>query len=98
VTFAEAALGTTVSVPTLNGKPVTLKVPSGTRSGKVFRVPGQGVPAGPTSAKPGDMLVTFDVDVPAKLSADERRAVDALAKASAEEGNKLREKLGAVTE
>jgi molecular chaperone DnaJ len=98
VTFAEAALGTTVSVPTLNGKPVTLKVPSGTRSGKVFRVPGQGVPAGPTSAKPGDMLVTFDVDVPAKLSADERRAVEALAKASAEEGNKLREKLGAVTE
>jgi molecular chaperone DnaJ len=95
VTFAEAALGTTVAVPTLNGKPVTLKVPAGTRSGRVFRVAGQGVPMAP---KPGDLLVTFEVDVPPKLSADERRAVEALAKASADEGSKLREKLGAVTE
>ena len=45
VTFAEAALGTTVSVPTLDGKPVTVKVPAGTRSGRVFRVAGQGVQA-----------------------------------------------------
>jgi molecular chaperone DnaJ len=95
VTFAEAALGTTVAVPTLNGKPVTLKVPPGTRSGRVFRVAGQGVPV---PAKPGDLLVTFEVDVPPKLSADERRAIEALAKASADEGSKLREKLGAVTE
>ena len=76
-------------------KPVTLKVPAGTRSGRVFRVAGQGVPMAP---KPGDLLVTFEVDVPPKLSADERRAVEALAKASADEGSKLREKLGAVTE
>lgn len=95
VTFAEAALGTTVPVPTLNGKPVTLKVPPGTRSGRVFRVAGQGVPV---AGKPGDLLVTFEVDVPAKLTADEKRAVEALARASAEEGQKLREKLGAVTE
>jgi molecular chaperone DnaJ len=95
VTFAEAALGTTVSVPTLNGKAVTVKVPPGTRSGRVFRVPSQGVPV---SGKPGDLLVTFEVDVPAKLTADEKRAVEALARASADEGSKLREKLGAVTE
>ena len=79
ITFAEAALGTTVSVPTLNGKPVTVKVPAGTRSGRVFRVAGQGVQA---AGKKGDLLVTFEVDVPAKLSCDERRAVEALAKAS----------------
>ena len=95
VTFAEAALGTTVSVPTLNGKAVTVKVPPGTRSGKVFRVAGQGVP-GP--GKGGDLLVTFEVEVPAKLTADERRAVEALAKASASEGQKLRERLGVETE
>ena len=95
ITFAEAALGTTVSVPTLNGKPVTVKVPAGTRSGRVFRVAGQGVQA---AGKKGDLLVTFDVDVPAKLSSDERRAVEALAKASEQAGSKLREKLGAETE
>ena len=95
LTFAEAALGTTVAVPTLNGKPVTLKVPSGTRSGRVFRVAGQGVPV---AGKPGDLLVTFEVDVPARLNAEERRAVEALAKASAAEGERLREKLATVTE
>jgi molecular chaperone DnaJ len=95
VTFAEAALGTTVAVPTLNGKPVTLKVPAGTPSGRIFRVAGQGVPI---AGKPGDLLVTFEVDVPAKLSADEKRAVEALARASAAEGQKLREKLGALTQ
>ena len=86
VTFAEAALGTTVSVPTLDGKPVTVKVPAGTRSGRVFRVPGQGVQA---AGKKGDLLVTFEVDVPAKLSGDEKRAVEALAKASADAGQKV---------
>jgi molecular chaperone DnaJ len=89
ITFAEATLGATLAVPTLSGKPVTLKVPPGTRSGRSFRVPGEGVP---TSGRPGDLLVTFEVDVPVKLSAEEKRAVEALAKASANEGNKLREK------
>jgi molecular chaperone DnaJ len=94
ITFAEATLGTTVGVPTLSGKAVNVKVPPGTRSGRVFRVAGQGVPA---TGKTGDLLVTFEVDVPAKLSGDERRAVEALAKASASSGEKLREKLGAET-
>ena len=95
VTFAEAALGTTVSVPTLDGKRVSVKVPAGTRSGRIFRVPGQGVQA---SGKKGDLLVTFEVDVPAKLSGDERRAVEALARASEEAGQKLRQKLGTEAE
>lgn len=95
LTFAEAALGTAVSVPTLNGKPVTVKVPPGTRSGRVFRVKGQGVPK---AGKAGDLLVTFEVDVPARLSAEERRALEALARASEGSGHKLREKLGAETE
>ena len=42
VTFAEAALGTRLTVPTLDGEPVTLKIPAGTPSGKVFRVKGRG--------------------------------------------------------
>jgi molecular chaperone DnaJ len=92
ITFAEAVLGATVSVPTLDGKPVSLKVPPGTRSGKVFRIPGQGVQV---PGKPGDLLVTFEVDVPARVSSEERRAIEALSKASASAGDRLREKLGA---
>jgi len=92
LTFAEAALGTTVSVPTLDGSPVTLKVPPGTRPGRVFRVAGRGVPV---PGRPGDLLVSFDVDVPTKLTAEQKRAVEAFARASDNEGEKLREKLGA---
>jgi molecular chaperone DnaJ len=68
VTFAEAALGSNVQVPTLNGS-VTLKVPSGTPSGKTFRVRGKGAPA---KSGTGDLLVTVRVDVPKKLSREQK--------------------------
>jgi molecular chaperone DnaJ len=68
VTYPEAALGSNVQVPTLNG-PVTLKVPSGTPSGKTFRVRGKGVPA---RNGPGDLLVTVKVDVPKKLNREQK--------------------------
>src|SRR6266540_1383536 len=76
VTFAEAALGAQVKVPTLDG-PVTVKVPPGTQSGKTVRVRGRGIK--PARGEPGDLLVTFDVQVPSELSAEERAAVEALA-------------------
>ena len=70
VTFAEAALGTELKVPTLDG-PVTLKVPAGTQNGRTFRVRGRGVPgAGRKGA--GDLLVSLQVAVPEKLSRKER--------------------------
>jgi len=69
VTFPEAALGSQVSVPTLDG-PVTLKIPAGTSNGRTFRVRGRGVPG-----KPGDLLATVQVAVPGKLS---KQAVKAL--------------------
>jgi molecular chaperone DnaJ len=81
VTFAEAALGAEVKVPTLDGTPVTIKVPHGTRSGRTFRVKGRGVPS---TKRAGDLLVTVEVAVPAKLTSEERKAVEALAAASTE--------------
>jgi len=81
ITFAEAALGAEVKVPTLDGGPVTIKVPAGTRSGRTFRVRGRGVPV---PRKPGDLLVTVEVAVPAKLTNEERKAVEALAAVSHE--------------
>jgi molecular chaperone DnaJ len=74
VTFPEAALGTTITVPTLE-RPVTLKVPAGTKSGRVLRVRAKGVPA---SSGAGDLLVTVEVSVPSKLTEPEREAVQAL--------------------
>jgi molecular chaperone DnaJ len=72
VTFAEAALGAEIGVPTLDGGQVRLKIPAGTRSGRTFRARGKGVelPGGPT-----DLLVTVAVEVPSQLSA---QAQDAL--------------------
>jgi molecular chaperone DnaJ len=81
ITFAEAALGAEVKVPTLDGPPVTIKVPPGTRSGKTLRVKGRGVPK---SRGAGDLLATVEVAVPAKLSSEERKAVEALAAATSE--------------
>jgi molecular chaperone DnaJ len=81
VTFAEAALGAEVAVPTLSGEPVTIRIPPGTRSGKVFRLSGRGVTRG---SKTGSLLVTVEVAVPAKLSAEERKAIEALASVSTE--------------
>jgi molecular chaperone DnaJ len=79
ITFPEAALGADVAVPTLEGGPVKVRIPAGTRSGRTFRVRGKGVAA---RRKTGDMLVTVEVAVPQKLSAEERRAVEALAAAN----------------
>ena len=79
ITFAEAALGADITVPTLTDGPVTLRVPAGTRSGRTFRVKGKGIPA---AKGRGDLLVTVEVAVPSKLSSAERKAVEALQAAS----------------
>ncbi len=75
VTFAEAALGATVSVPTLAGESVKVRIAPGTPSGRVLRVKGRGVPK---KDKPGDLMVKVVVVVPQRLSDDARAAVEAL--------------------
>jgi molecular chaperone DnaJ len=74
ITFAEAALGATVSVPTLNGA-VKLKVPAGTQSGRTFRIRGKGAPR---KSGAGDLLVTVNVRVPERLSRDEKQLLKQL--------------------
>lgn len=75
ITYDEAVLGARIKVPTLDGPPVTLKVPEGTRNGRTFRAKGKGAV---TKTGRGDLLVTVEVQVPAELSAAERAAVEAL--------------------
>ena len=76
VTFAEAALGAEVKVPTLNGA-VKLKIPAGTSSGRTFRLRGRGIKF-PDGSK-SDLLATVQVAVPSKLSKNQKELVERLA-------------------
>jgi molecular chaperone DnaJ len=76
VTFAEAALGATVSVPTLSGDPVKVRITAGTPNGRVLRVKGRGIAA---KEHPGDLLAKVSVAVPHRLSDKAREAVEVLA-------------------
>ncbi len=79
VTFAEAALGADIKVPTLAGTTVTVRIPPGTPSGKVLRIRGRGVMSG---SQTGDLLVTVNVHVPSEVSAEERSLIEKLADVS----------------
>ncbi|HRW17476.1 MAG TPA: DnaJ C-terminal domain-containing protein [Dermatophilaceae bacterium] len=80
VTFAEAALGATVAVPTLDGGSVKVKVAPGTPSGRVLRIKGRGVH---TTKATGDLLATVQVVVPQRLTDEAKAAVETLAAADA---------------
>jgi molecular chaperone DnaJ len=70
VSFPDAALGATVTAPTMDGS-VRFPIPPGTRSGRTFRVRGKGV-------KGGDLRVTVEVAVPPTLTDDQRHLVEQL--------------------
>jgi molecular chaperone DnaJ len=80
VTYAEAALGATVEIPTPEGR-VALKVPAGSQDGKLLKVKGRGAPKLKGSGK-GDLLARLRVAVPTKLSKAEREAIENLKKVS----------------
>jgi molecular chaperone DnaJ len=79
VTFAEAALGGDIDVPTLDGPRVTLRIKPGTASGSRHRVRGKGIA---TAKASGDLIVTVDVAVPSELTPEQRAAIEALAAAT----------------
>jgi molecular chaperone DnaJ len=77
ITYSQAALGTTLEVPTLSGRG-ELEVPPGTQSGQVFRLGGQGMPD-PRRRGLGDLLVQVLIEVPKKLSKEEQTLLRELA-------------------
>jgi molecular chaperone DnaJ len=81
VSFDEAALGAEISVPTLGGAPVRLRIAPGTPNGRVLRVAGRGAPR--KGGTKGDLLVTLEVEVPRELDERAREALLAYREATA---------------
>ncbi len=83
VSFVKAALGAEMQVQTLNGA-VTMKLPSGTEGGKVFRIRGKGMPDLRRDEEFGDLYVRIMIDVPKKLTGEQRQLLEQFAKSCGE--------------
>ncbi len=77
VSYAEAALGTKLTVPTPSGGSKTIKVPAGTADGRTFRIRGEGAPTRGNAS--GDLLVTVDLVVPERLNRKQKQLIEQLA-------------------
>jgi molecular chaperone DnaJ len=78
INIAQATLGSKISVKTIDGKKVLIRIPPGTASGKRFRVRGQGIQK---AEKSGDLIVEARVETPEKLSEEQERMMREFAEA-----------------
>ncbi len=85
ISYAQAALGDTIKVPTLFGEE-TVKVPEGTQTGTVFRLEGKGVPSLDAFGR-GDQYVTVNVVVPRHLNREQKKLLQELARLCEEQGD-----------
>jgi DnaJ-class molecular chaperone len=84
ISFAQAALGAVLEVPTLDG-PLKMRIPEGTQPGRVFRIRGRGIPqAAGKNAPRGDHLVEVQVEVPTELTPRQRELIEELARSAGE--------------
>ena len=79
ITFAEATLGADISVPTLDGDEVTVRIAPGTPSGRTLRVKGRGVKKGSNTS---DLMIILDVRIPQRVDGEAKRAIEEFAKAT----------------
>ena len=94
VTFTEAALGGDISVPTLSGEDVTVRLAPGTQNGKVLRVKGRGITK---DFQTGDLLITVEVQVPQRLDSKAKSSLEDFAELTKEDSPRinLKERAGA---
>jgi molecular chaperone DnaJ len=83
ITYSQAVLGADIEVPTLEGKTIQ-HIDAGTHSGEVFRIRGGGMPD-PRGGRAGDLLVEVQIEVPKKISDEQRELLIRLAEL--EQGN-----------
>ena len=79
ITFSEATLGADISIPTLDGDEVTVRIAPGTPSGRTLRVKGRGVKKG---SSVGDLMITLDVRIPQRVDGEAKRAIEEFANAT----------------
>ncbi len=91
ISLAKAILGSEVEIPSLDGK-LTMKIPAGTQCGKTFRLKGKGIPDLHTRDI-GDELVKVNIEIPTKLTSQQRQLIEEFARASGEDLN-LKESFG----
>ena len=80
IKLTQALLGTQITVATIDGKEMTLKIPPGTRHKTKMRLAGLGLPNMQGRAR-GDLYVIVNVQMPQKLTAKQKKIVDELADA-----------------
>ena len=88
VTFAQAALGAEIEVPTIDGR-VKLTIPEGTQPGSVFRLRGKGIPYLQSKGGRGDQFVTITVTVPKNMTAEQKERLHAYAESMNEAVSEL---------
>lgn len=86
VSMSQAALGTSIEIPTIN-QDVKLKIPAGTQSGTKFRLRNKGVPDVRSRGRVGDQYVVIKVETPKGLSSEAKKHYEALAKIEAKSNN-----------
>ena len=87
VSFSQAALGGNIKVPSTEGEK-TLSIPSGVQTGTVLKIPGLGIPKLNNPARRGDQLVQIMIETPTKLSTEEKKIFEQLAKIQEQKGGK----------
>jgi molecular chaperone DnaJ len=86
ISLTKAILGGSVEVPTLNGH-VQMKIPAGTQAGRIFRLREKGI-VDVHGRGIGDELVRVNVEIPQRLTSEQRRLIEEFSRASGEDINK----------
>ena len=84
IPYVLAALGGTIEIPTLDGK-ISLKIPAGTQSNKTFRLKNHGMPNLRYSSRKGDLYVKISIQVPTKMTKEQKDKLIQFAKSCGEE-------------
>jgi molecular chaperone DnaJ len=83
ISFTQAALGTEIEVPTLDGK-IKMKIPAATQAGRIFRLREKGIPS-PNGHRRGDQLVKVSIETPAHLTKEQRELLERFAQLEGEQ-------------
>ena len=86
ISIADAALGTTIEIPTIDGKKAKIKIPDGTQDGKQFRLKGKGMPF-MRRGDFGDLYVQVKTEVPINLNKEQKELLEQFRKIENEKSN-----------